>query len=34
VAGPAAERGTRMDAAFRALLMGKPVTGDLTTEYL
>lgn len=34
VAGPAAERGTRMDAAFRALLMGKPVTGDLTTEEL
>ena len=34
VAGPAAERGSRMDAAFRALLMGKPVTGDLTTEEL
>jgi Protein of unknown function (DUF2800) len=34
VAGPAAERGTKMDAAFRALLMGKPVTGDLTTEEL
>ena len=34
VAGPAAERGTRMDAAFRAMLMGKPVTGDLTTEEL
>ena len=34
VAGPAAERGSRMDAAFRALLMGKPVTGDLSTEEL
>jgi hypothetical protein len=34
VAGPAAERGTKMDAAFRAFLMGKPVTGDLTTEEL
>lgn len=34
VAGPAAERGTKMDAAFRALLQGKPVTGDLTTEEL
>jgi len=34
VAGPAAERGTKMDAAFRALLMGQPVTGDLTTEEL
>ena len=34
VAGPAAERGSRMDAAFRALLQGKPVTGDLTTEEL
>ena len=34
VAGPAAERGTRMDAAFRAMLMGKPVEVDLTTEEL
>lgn len=34
VAGPAAERGSRMDAAFRAFLMGKPVTGNLTTEEL
>lgn len=34
VAGPAAERGSRMDAAFRAFLMGKPVTDDLTTEEL
>ena len=34
VAGPAAERGTKMDAAFRALLQGKPVTVDLTTEEL
>jgi len=34
VAGPAAERGTKIDAAFRALLMAKPVTGDLTTEEL
>jgi hypothetical protein len=34
VAGPAAERGTRMDGAFRALLQGKPVTAELTTEEL
>jgi len=34
VAGPAAERGSRMDAAFRALLQGKPVTETLTTEEL
>lgn len=34
VAGPAAERGTRMDGAFRALLQGKPVTETLTTEEL
>jgi hypothetical protein len=34
VAGPAAERGSRMDAAFRAFLMGKPVSGDLSTEEL
>ena len=34
VAGPAAERGSRMDAAFRALLQGKPVEVALTTEEL
>ena len=34
VAGPAAERGTKMDAAFRPMLMGKPVEVDLTTEEL
>jgi hypothetical protein len=34
VAGPAAERGSRLDAAFRALLQGKPVEGELSTEEL
>jgi hypothetical protein len=32
VAGPAAERGTRLDAAFRAFLMGEPVPVELSTE--
>ena len=32
VAGPAAERGTRLDAAFRAFLMGQPVPVELSTE--
>lgn len=30
VAGPAAERGTRLDAAFRAFLMGNPVPVELS----
>lgn len=34
VAGPAAERGTKMDAAYRALLMGQPVPVNLETEEL
>lgn len=34
VAGPAAERGTRLDAAFRALLMGQPVAVQLSTDEL
>jgi hypothetical protein len=34
VSGPAAERGTRMDVAFRALLMGKPVPENLTPDEL
>lgn len=34
VAGPAAERGSRLDAAFRALLMGQPVPVELSTEDL
>jgi hypothetical protein len=32
VAGPHAERGTRLDAAFRAFLMGEPVPVELSTE--
>ncbi len=32
VAGPAAERGLRLDAAFRAFLMGQPVPVELSTE--
>lgn len=32
VAGPAAERGTRLDAAFRAFLMGQPVPVELSAE--
>lgn len=32
VAGPAAERGTRLDAAFRAFLMGQPVPVELSSE--
>lgn len=34
VAGPAAERGTRLDAAFRALLMAQPVAVELSTDEL
>lgn len=34
VAGPAAERGTRLDAAFRALLMGQPVAVQLSSDEL
>lgn len=34
VAGPAAERGTRLDAAFRALLMAQPVAVQLSTQEL
>jgi hypothetical protein len=34
VAGPAAERGLRLDAAFRALLMGQPVAVQLSTDEL
>jgi len=34
VAGPAAERGTRLDAAFRAMLMGHPVAVELSAEEL
>jgi len=32
VAGSAAERGSRLDAAFRAFLMGQPVPVELSTE--
>jgi hypothetical protein len=32
VAGPNAERGTRLDAAFRAFLMGQPVPVELSAE--
>jgi hypothetical protein len=34
VAGPAAERGTRLDAAFRAMLMAQPVAVELSSDEL
>ena len=34
VAGPAAERGTRLDSAFRAMLMAQPVAVELSSDEL